>query len=82
MGKIVDRILGQSSRGWGLTVDTIVGLDVVLANGSLVHANSTAYTDIFWVSLALHANMSPIDIHRLSGAQRIGNHIHDPKFRC
>ncbi|KAL8993777.1 MAG: hypothetical protein Q9188_007240, partial [Gyalolechia gomerana] len=37
-----------SSRAWGLTLDTIVGLDVVLANGSAVHATSTSYTDIFW----------------------------------
>ncbi|KAK4693129.1 hypothetical protein P7C71_g4214, partial [Lecanoromycetidae sp. Uapishka_2] len=40
--------LGYSSRGWGLTLDTIVGLDVVLANGSFVHANSIAYPDVFW----------------------------------
>ncbi len=32
-------------------LDTIVGLDVVLANGSFVHANATSYPDIFWVSM-------------------------------
>lgn len=37
-----------SSRVWGLTLDNIVGLDVVLANGSAIHATSTSYTDIFW----------------------------------
>ncbi|KAL8759419.1 MAG: hypothetical protein Q9199_000789 [Rusavskia elegans] len=37
-----------SSRRWGLTLDTIVGLDVVLANGSFIHATMTSYTDIFW----------------------------------
>ncbi|KAI4141158.1 MAG: hypothetical protein LQ341_003585, partial [Variospora aurantia] len=37
-----------SSRRWGLTLDTIVGLDVVLANGSFIHATTTSYTDIFW----------------------------------
>ncbi|KAL9025822.1 MAG: hypothetical protein Q9196_005424, partial [Gyalolechia fulgens] len=41
-----------SSRAWGLTLDTIVGLDVVLANGSAVHATSTSYTDIFWTQPA------------------------------
>ena len=39
---------GYSSRAWGLTLDTIVGLDVVLANGSFVHATSTAYPDIYY----------------------------------
>ncbi|KAI4241542.1 MAG: hypothetical protein L6R40_004522 [Gallowayella cf. fulva] len=40
--------LGYSSRAWGFTLDTIVGLDVVLANGTFVQATPTAYKDIFW----------------------------------
>ncbi|CAL8575991.1 hypothetical protein XPA_001885 [Xanthoria parietina] len=39
---------GLSSRAWGLTLDTIVGLDVVLANGNFVKATSTAYPDIYY----------------------------------
>ncbi|KAI4185432.1 MAG: hypothetical protein L6R41_004143 [Letrouitia leprolyta] len=39
---------GLSSRAWGLTLDTIVALDVVLANGTSVHATSTAYPDIYY----------------------------------
>ncbi|KAL8640633.1 MAG: hypothetical protein Q9228_002472 [Teloschistes exilis] len=39
---------GLSSRAWGLTLDTIVGLDVVLANGSFIHATSSAYPDIYY----------------------------------
>lgn len=39
---------GHSSRLWGLTLDTIVGLDVVLANGSQIHTTSTKYPDIFY----------------------------------
>ena len=39
---------GYSSRAWGLTLDTIIGLDVVLANGSYIHATSTAYPDIYY----------------------------------
>ena len=39
---------GYDSRMWGLTLDTIVGLDVVLANGSLIHTTSTAYPDIYY----------------------------------
>lgn len=39
---------GYSSRAWGLLLDAIVGLDVVLANGSFVHATSTAYPSIYY----------------------------------
>lgn len=39
---------GYSSRAWGLTLDAIVGLDVVLANGTVVKATSTAYPDIYY----------------------------------
>lgn len=39
---------GLSSRAWGLTLDTIVALDVVLANGSFVHTTSTAHPDLFY----------------------------------
>ncbi|KAL8660713.1 MAG: hypothetical protein Q9202_006293 [Teloschistes flavicans] len=39
---------GYSSRAWGLTLDTIVGLEVILANGSCIHATSTSYPDIYY----------------------------------
>lgn len=39
---------GLDSRLWGLTLDTITALDVVLANGTFIHATSTAYPDIFY----------------------------------
>lgn len=39
---------GYSSRAWGLALDQIVGLDVVLANGTYVHTTSTAYPDLYW----------------------------------
>lgn len=39
---------GYDSRMWGLALDTIVGLDVVLANGSFIHATATAYPDVFY----------------------------------
>lgn len=80
--EVADMALGQSSRGWGLTLDTIVGVDVVLANGSLAHANATSYTDIFWVSLTHHANTLPTDIHRLSVAQQTGNELYESEVCC
>ncbi|KAL9591245.1 MAG: hypothetical protein Q9179_007917, partial [Wetmoreana sp. 5 TL-2023] len=60
---------GYSSRAWGLTLDTIVGLDVVLANGSFVHATSTAYPDIYYVRIQDHAIHCCANVHQaLRGA--------------
>jgi hypothetical protein len=39
---------GYASRKWGLTLDHIVGLDLVLTNGTQIKATSTAYHDIFY----------------------------------
>jgi hypothetical protein len=39
---------GHTSRNWGLALDHIVGLDVVLADGSLVTADSNHHTDLYW----------------------------------
>ncbi|ORY71077.1 uncharacterized protein BCR38DRAFT_462358 [Pseudomassariella vexata] len=39
---------GFSSRAWGLAMDHIVGLDVVLADGSFVRANKDNNQDIYW----------------------------------
>jgi hypothetical protein len=39
---------GPTSRNFGLAMDQIVAADVVLANGTLVKATSTAYPDIYW----------------------------------
>lgn len=41
---------GFTTRAYGLAIDSLVGMDVVLANGSLVHATSTEYKDVFFVS--------------------------------
>ncbi|KAB8304310.1 hypothetical protein EYC80_003720 [Monilinia laxa] len=39
---------GYTSRLWGLSLDTIVGLDVVLANGTQIHTTATEYPDVFY----------------------------------
>ena len=39
---------GYSSRAWGLSLDHILGLDVVLANGSAVYASATTYPDVYY----------------------------------
>lgn len=39
---------GFTSRMWGLTLDTIQSLEVVLANGTIAVASATSYPDLFF----------------------------------
>ncbi len=41
---------GWNSRMLGLACESMTGVDVVLANGSLVHANETENADLFWAA--------------------------------
>ncbi|KAF1917933.1 hypothetical protein BDU57DRAFT_181609 [Ampelomyces quisqualis] len=38
----------HTSRNYGLAMDQVVAADIVLANGTMIKASSTAYPDIFW----------------------------------
>lgn len=40
---------GHTSRNWGIALDHIVALDVVTADGKLVHASQTENSELFWV---------------------------------
>ena len=42
---------GFTSRKWGLTLDTIQSLEVVLANGTIANVSLTSYPDLFFVSI-------------------------------
>ena len=42
---------GITSRKWGLALDTVVGLDVVLANGTIAKVSQDNYPDLFFVSI-------------------------------
>ena len=39
---------GYSSRAWGLTLDTIVGMDTILANGTLLHVSQNENPDLWY----------------------------------
>lgn len=40
--------IGYLSRKYGLTIDNLVSVDMVLADGSFVTANTTENSDLFW----------------------------------
>jgi FAD/FMN-containing dehydrogenase len=40
--------IGHLTRRFGLTVDSLIGADVVLADGSQVHASAEQHPDLFW----------------------------------
>jgi FAD binding domain/Berberine and berberine like len=40
--------LGHLTRRFGLTIDSLVGAEVVLADGSTVHAGPDEHPDLFW----------------------------------
>jgi len=40
--------IGNLTRKLGLTIDNVIGFDVVLADGSFVHANESEHEDLFW----------------------------------
>jgi len=40
--------LGHLTRRYGLTIDSLVGADVVLADGTQVHASADEHADLFW----------------------------------
>ena len=63
--------IGHLSRGLGLSIDNILGAEVVLANGSFVNANEDENPDLYWairggggnfgVVTSITARLHPVD---------------------
>ena len=47
---------GYTSRMWGLTIDTIQSLEVVLANGTITTLSNETHPDLFWASMIFSAS--------------------------
>ena len=40
--------IGNLTRGYGLTIDNLLAVDIVLADGSFITADTTQHADLFW----------------------------------
>lgn len=64
--------VGHLSRKYGLTIDNLLGAEMVLADGSFVQVNKDKHEDLFWairggggnfgVVTAFHFQLHPVDI--------------------
>ncbi|KAI1197645.1 FAD binding domain-containing protein [Nemania serpens] len=51
---------GLSSHTHGLALDWIIGLNIVLANGTLVHSSATENSELFWGMLGAGSNFGVV----------------------
>lgn len=61
---------GHFSRAWGLAMDQIVALDVILADGSFIHTDSEENSDLYYVRWPL---IRIAQIHANNSISQIGN---------
>jgi FAD/FMN-containing dehydrogenase len=47
-GLVLGSGFGVTSRKWGLTCDNLVDIELVTADGEIVHANAQENSDLFW----------------------------------
>lgn len=48
---------GFTARMWGLTLDNILSINVVLADGSIKTASSSSNSNLFWVSFRIFSSI-------------------------
>lgn len=49
-GYLLQGGMGWNCRGWGWSCESVVAIDVVTADGELIHANEIENADLFWAA--------------------------------
>ncbi|KAI0378538.1 putative glucooligosaccharide oxidase [Hypomontagnella monticulosa] len=64
-GHVLHGGFGMSSHSKGLALDWVIGMNVLLANGSLVHTSATENKDIYWGLLGAGSNFGVVTSYEL-----------------
>jgi FAD/FMN-containing dehydrogenase len=73
--------MGRLQRKFGLTIDNLRSVDVVTADGRLVHASEEENADLFWGMRGAGANFGIVtsfefELHPLDGVVTFGSVVH------
>ncbi|KAI0835808.1 putative glucooligosaccharide oxidase [Hypoxylon sp. FL0890] len=64
-GHVLHGGFGMSSHTRGLALDWVIGMNVLLANGTLVHASETENNDVYWGLLGAGSNFGIVTSYEL-----------------
>jgi FAD/FMN-containing dehydrogenase len=53
---------GLTSRMWGITLDMILSMQVVLADGRIVDASESENEELFWVHIHTHSACASVSL--------------------
>ncbi|KAI2603613.1 putative glucooligosaccharide oxidase [Hypoxylon sp. NC1633] len=65
-GHVLHGGFGMSSHTRGLALDWVIGMNVLLANGTLIHASATENKDVYWGLLGAGSNFGVVTSYELN----------------
>jgi FAD/FMN-containing dehydrogenase len=71
--------IGHLTRKYGLSIDNLLGADMVLANGEQVHANADDHPDLFWAIRGGGGNFGVVTTFHFR-ANPVGTVVAGPTF--
>ncbi len=71
--------IGHITRAYGLSIDNLMGADVVLADGSQVHADADSHPDLFWALRGGGGNFGVVTRFQFR-LNPVGNVVAGPTF--